>query len=413
MKKSIAIIGIVLLMGSLVFAGGGGETGPKVVYWSMWSESEPQAMVIKEAVEAYEKETGVNVQIEFKGRNGIREGLEPALEAGQEIDLFDEAIDRVSINWGKYLLDLEDVAADYIVDHANAGLVAAGRNLHSTGNLHVIPYQATTWGWWYNKDLFEQAGITSTPKTWAEFEEVCAKLVAAGITPITMDDAYATANLGWHLSRYIGEEAIIDLVNGEGVSWDDPQVVAAIEEFEDFASKGYFSDYVATNVFPQGQNTEFGLGEAAMCANGAWLPNEIKGVVGPDFNWGYFAYPTVPGGVEPITTNYLGCQAFAINKDSKVPNEALALAIAISTGENDLKMSQSALTIPADSQNTEWPVQLAELREAFNATTAGTNWAAGLESNPDVTPTIKDNTIRLMSGQISADDFINTLLAAY
>ena len=413
MKKALAILALVLLLAPALFANGESEAkGPTVVYWSMWSEGEPQAIVIEQAIEKFEDETGINVQLEFKGRNGIREGLEPALEAGQNIDLFDEAIDRVSVTWGKYLANLEELAADYIPDHASKGLVAAGRSLHASGELHVIPYQGTTWGWWYNKDLFAKAGITSTPTTWAEFEAVCEKLVKAGITPITMDDAYATANMGWHLSRYVGEAGVNELVNNKD-AWDNPLVIQAIEEFEEFATKGYFSKSIATNVFPGGQNTEFGMNEVALNANGAWLPNEIKGIVAPDFNWGYFAYPVVEGGVEPITTNYLGCQAFAVNKNSQVKEEAVALAIAIATGENDLAMSESALTIPADLQNTEWPKQLAELRVAFNNTTVGSNWAAGLENNPDLTPVIKDNTIKLMSGQITAKQFLDTVKAGF
>ncbi|MFI3256977.1 MAG: ABC transporter substrate-binding protein [Spirochaetales bacterium] len=412
MKKFAFIAACVALCLVVVSCGGGqSESATKVVYWSMWSESEPQAIIIKDAAKSFEEETGIAIQIEFKGRNGIREGLEPALESGQTIDLFDEAIDRVVLTWGPYLLDIEDMAGDYVVNHANAGLVAAGRDYDTQGRLLVVPYQATTWVWWYNKDLFAKAGITSVPTTWAEFEAVCQKLVNAGITPITMDDAYATKNLGMHLSRYIGQDNILDLVNGTGtIKWNDPQVVAALKSFEEFAAKGYFSSFVATNVFPAGQNTEFGLGEVAMNANGAWLPNEIKGITGDNFNWGCFAYPTVPNGAEPITTNYLGCQAFGVNVNSKVPQEALDFAIYVSTGERDLAMSAAALTIPADSQNTEWPVQLAELREAFNSTTEGTLWASGIEMNTDLTPVIKDNTIKLMSGQITADQFVQILL---
>ena len=58
---------------------GGDKGGDKLVYWSMWSEEEPQAKVIKEAVEKYTEDTGVKVDVQFKGRNGQREGLQPAL----------------------------------------------------------------------------------------------------------------------------------------------------------------------------------------------------------------------------------------------------------------------------------------------------------------------------------------------
>ncbi|MFF7995854.1 extracellular solute-binding protein [Kitasatospora xanthocidica] len=37
---------------------------------------------------------------------------------------------------------------------------------------------------YYNKDDFAKAGIASAPTTWSEFMDACAKLKAAGLTPI-------------------------------------------------------------------------------------------------------------------------------------------------------------------------------------------------------------------------------------
>ena len=83
------------------------STGDKLVYWSMWDAAEPQAQAIAQSIEAFTAETGIEVDVQFKGRTGIREGLQPALDAGTNIDLFDEDIDRVNVTWGSYLLDLD------------------------------------------------------------------------------------------------------------------------------------------------------------------------------------------------------------------------------------------------------------------------------------------------------------------
>ena len=102
--------------------------GTGLVYWSMWESTEPQGQVIKEAVDRFSADTGVAVDVQFKGRTGIREGLQPALDAGTNIDLFDEDIDRVNTTWGAYLMDLEELAkaADYDAT-ANASLMEACR----------------------------------------------------------------------------------------------------------------------------------------------------------------------------------------------------------------------------------------------------------------------------------------------
>ena len=73
-----------------------------IVYWSMWEEDEPQADVIREAAEAYEEATGISVEIQWKGR-GIRSLIEPALDAGEQIDLFDEAYYAGTVGAGEEL----------------------------------------------------------------------------------------------------------------------------------------------------------------------------------------------------------------------------------------------------------------------------------------------------------------------
>ena len=245
-----------------------------LVYWSMWEATEPQGQVIQEAVDAYTEQTGVKVDLQFKGRTGNREALQPALDGGTQIDIFDEDIDRVNGMYGKYLLDLEDLAKDNDYEAtANAGLMAACRDAGG-GTLKTIPYQPNVFAFFYNKDLFEQAGITEEPKTWDEFKDVCQKLKDAGITPMTMDDAYATCVIGYHLARLVGEDKVKEIVT-EG-EWDDPAVLQMAQDIEELASNGYYSEMVGSNVWPAGQNTELALGTAAMYLNGSWLPNEVK-----------------------------------------------------------------------------------------------------------------------------------------
>lgn len=378
-----------------------------LVYWSMWEATEPQGQAIKEAVDAYSAETGIPVQVEFKGRTGIREGLEPALAAGQQIDLFDEDIDRVNSAFGKYLMDLEELSAsnDYEAT-ANAGLMQACRDAGG-GTLKSIPYQPNVFAFFYNQDLFDQAGITAVPTTWSEFLDVCQKLKDAGITPMTMDDAYATCLIGYHLGRLVGEDGVRAIVT-EG-KWDDPAVAQMAKDFEELASKGYFSELVGSNVWPAGQNSELAVGDAAMYLNGSWLPNEVKDIAGEDFNWGCFAYPALDGGKTGTESNNFGAQVFGINKDSKMSAEAFGLIMKITKGEYDQKLSEMSIGIPADSTNSEWPSLVACAKPVMDGSTNRYTWAVGVEANEDMTPIIKENFIKLIAGSCTADEFVQTM----
>ena len=73
--------------------------------------------------------------------------------------MFDEDVNRVNGSWGKYLLDLEDMAKDYESEHGNETLFKIARNAYGQTHdgddaLHSIPYQPSIFGFFYNKTLF-------------------------------------------------------------------------------------------------------------------------------------------------------------------------------------------------------------------------------------------------------------------
>lgn len=381
--------------------------GGTLVYWSMWEATEPQGQAIQKAIDAFTAETGIKVDAQFKGRTGIREGLQPALDAGTNIDLFDEDIDRVNKTWGQYLLDLEDLAkaADYEAT-ANAGLINACREV-GDGTLKSIPYQPNVFAMFYNQDIFDEAGVTAVPTTWAELDAACAKIKEAGYVPITDDDAYITCLFGYHMCRLVGYERTSEIVkNGE---WDDPAVLQTAEAFEDFAKKGYFSEDIASNVWPAGQNMELAGGTAAMYLNGSWLPNEVKDMAGDDFNWGCFSYPAVEGGKDGTNASNYGAQVFAINKNSKNAEAAFQLICKITKGEFDKVLAEESNGIPADTSNTEWPAMVKCAQPVMEQLTVRYPWAAGAEDNADMTPIIKENMLKLVGGSISAQEFVDAL----
>ena len=378
-----------------------------LVYWSMWEATEPQGQVLKEAAEAFTAETGIPVDVEFKGRTGIREGLQPALDAGTNIDLFDEDIDRVNKTWGDYLLDLEELAkANDYEKTANAGLINACREVGG-GTLKSIPYQPNVFAMFYNQEIFDKAGVTEVPKTWEELDAACAKIKEAGFTPITSDDAYILSNFGYHLSRINGYEKASEIVK-EG-KWDDPSVLEVAKAYEDFAKKGYFSEQIASNVWPAGQNQELALGTAAIYLNGSWLPNEVKDITGEDFSWGCFSYPAVKGGKDGVEASNYGAQVFAINKKSKKAEDAFKLIQFFTKGKFDEKLSQESLGIPADSDNKDWPKQLANVRPVMEELKTRYPWAASAEDNVDMTPILKENFMKLCGGSITAEEFVANL----
>ncbi|WP_428770390.1 extracellular solute-binding protein [Treponema sp. HNW] len=409
MKKALLILSALCLGIVLVFTACSGKKAEKakLVYWTMWNEAEPQGMVIAEAVAAFTKETGIQVEVNFNGRE-IRKTLQPALDAGETIDLFDEDIERVLNAWGKYLLPLDEYAAKaYSTTGGKAYNTVVNKTLYNLakelggGSVKNIPYQPSAFVTLYNKDLFAKAGITGTPKTWSEFLEACEKLKAIGIPAITVDDAYMACFFGYNMDRLVGEAETLKMVNNK--DFTGPQVLEFGKIWENMAKKGYISPKAASNIWPAGQVEEMAVSKVAMYLNGTWLPNEIKAQA-PNLNWGAFAWPAMSAKGDGIEANNYGCQSFGINKNTKYPEEAFRLIVWLTTGEWDERLAEESIGIPAGN-NTAWPSQLAEAKVIVDNTTNRLDWAVGMENDPEINAKIKENFAKLIKGDLNAEGF--------
>jgi raffinose/stachyose/melibiose transport system substrate-binding protein len=408
MKKRI-ILAVVVTAAILGLAGcsrSKSDGGAKLVYWSMWNETEPQGQVIARAAEAFTKETGIAVDINFNGRE-IRKTLQPALDAGETVDLFDEDIERVANTWGNYLLPLNEyVSKPYSTtggkpygDVINKTLLDLARQLGG-GQIKNIPYQPSAFVTMYNKDLFEKAGIASPPKTGDELLDACAKLAAIGITGLTVDDAYMAAFFGYNMDRLAGSDVTLAMVRDN--DFTGPQVLAFGRLMEMMVKNGYFSQKAASNIYPAGQVEEIATGRVAMYLNGTWLPNEIKGNA-PNMRWGAFAWPAMGSGDGPEANNF-GSQSFGVNKNTKYPAEAFQFIVWLTTGEWDATLARESIGIPMGNDSA-WPDALAEAKAAVDSTTKRLPWAVGMEDSPDINAKIKENLAKLIMGSFNADQF--------
>lgn len=377
------------------------EDGAELVYWSMWGETEPQAIAIQEAIDAFTDETGVDVEVQYGARE-TRKTLQPALDAGETVDIFDEDIERVNNTWGNYLMDLTDLyAASGLEGQLNATLMNLAKEIGG-GTLKSVPYQPSTFIVMYNKDIFEEAGVTAVPKTWDEFLAACEAIKAAGKIPLTVDDAYMAAFFGYMMDRTVGAEKTVALADSK--AFDDEAVLKTAEAIQVLVEKGYIDPKAAGNVWPAGQ-TDIANGSVAMYLNGTWLPNEIKNQAPADFNWGSMALPgPIADGGNGGEANHFGSQCFAINKDTAYPNAAMAFIKWMVSGEWDQRLADESMGVPMANDAT-WPAQLADAKVVLDNTTVRLPWAVGMENDADVNAKIKTNLAKMIEGSLDAAGF--------
>lgn len=420
-KSQVILITAVLLI-LTVFSGctkkeeavAGAEV-KNLTYWSMWNESEPQAMVLKEAINEFETlNPGLKVAIQWNGRE-IRKTLQPALDAGTQIDIWDEGVELLTRSWQSYALNLDpyfektypSTNGKAFKDTIIGSLQNLAKDLSTDGSIYAVPYQPFVVVSFYNKDHFDKAGISGVPETWAEFLDACAKLQAAGFTPVTIDDAYMDLPIGMHLNRIFGDSKMVEALAKDrtGKLWDDPKVLQAAKDFEALAP--YMSPQTEGNKWPAGQQEVATDQVSIYITNGTWLPNEVMGTTGPDFRWGQFAYPAATNGVS-TSGGIFGAQGFSINKDVAYPDEAFGLVAHLTTGKWDKELSAKTYGAPMDT-SIAWPVQIEECKTVFANLDTYIPWSGGLAEDADAFPIIKAEFTRLIAGKATAEQFIQNV----
>ncbi|MFD0633728.1 extracellular solute-binding protein [Catenulispora yoronensis] len=194
------------------------------------------------------------------------------------------------------------------------------------GNVYIPPTNSQIIPMvFYNKTLFAKAGISAPPKTWAEFLDVCAKLKAAGTTPIELgggDPFSASMPLSgilsadvlgkdpkWLQERYAGQ-----------VKFSDANVQAAVAKYRTLVKNKYFEDG-ALGVKYADSITDFTSGKTAMYMMGSWFLGSVPKDHADDF--GSFLTPTDDGSlVVPFAVG----GSMAISAKTAAPDKATAFA---------------------------------------------------------------------------------------
>ena len=428
MKNSKLLRIVALLLAMLMLVGcssnapatptdnAGSASGDPIVleYWSSWSETESQALVLKAAAQSFmDKHPNVKINFTFNGRDN-RKLVVSAIEAGTQIDLMDANIDNVVKLWGENIKDVSEYM-EKTYDTTNGKpysecVIPSMAQLSSDlfgGKTMCVPYIPQAFMIFCNKNIFDEVGITSYPQTWDEFMDACEKIKAAGYIPITTDSNYATSWVGYYMSRLIGTDRVAEIVADRAAFKAEPGVLETAKAIEEMAQKGYFDPNIASNVYPAAQQ-DMVIGEnIAMYINGTWLPNEVSATTADTYKWGSFAFPEVPGGVEGTEAGCYSTYAIAINKDcdDAATQMAFEFIVHITTGEWDQAFCDQANAIPMGIDAT-WPSNLADAQAVLNAYTKRYPSQTALIVNSDSKTIIAEACLKLMAGTITAEQFV-------
>ncbi|GAA3938827.1 ABC transporter substrate-binding protein [Microbacterium soli] len=380
-------------------------TGPGKAYWD------------DAAAAFHEENPDITIEVTSIQNEDMDGKLQTAVNSGDMPDIFmarggGKLADIVSADKVKDLTDLIDP------DVKSAFGEAPFSAFTVDGKIYGMPSAVLPGGFFYSKDLFEQAGITSEPTTLDELSDAVTKLKAAGIEPIALGAKAAWPAAHWYYFfslRACGQELIENLATDPDFS--DPCWLEAAENFEKFAATEPFAKGFLTTDPQEGANSSAGLianHKAAMELMGAWDVGVIASLTPdekplPDLGW--FPFPDLADGAGADGAMMGGVDGYACAKDS--PTACEDFLNFVSSKEWQEKYAVAFQTIPASQEATGAVTDpsLMPLMEAYQKAPYVALWLdTALGQN--VGNALNTSVVEMLAGQGSPEKLVETVTAA-
>jgi multiple sugar transport system substrate-binding protein/raffinose/stachyose/melibiose transport system substrate-binding protein len=348
--------------------------------WAMWISGKEDKAAWQKVADTVQTDDDIDVTIQGSPFNDYWTKLRTQLSTGTAPCIVSIQSLRAA-NYTDVLVPIDDMAKKAGLDlreYDQTGLAG----MRVDGKLYGLPYDTGPMLMFYNKDVFQKAGVAEPEPGWTvdDFEAAAAKLKAAG-TPIwgssVEDIPLESIILGYNGGRVIDADGTLDATNAkfaEGLDW-----------LSGLVKKGY-----ATEASSDGSTDDnaFVSGDVAMYSDGPWSIISQKAKVKFDLG-----VTTMPSGTDGASS-YAAGSGFGISKQCKYPEQAFT---AIRTMTNEATLTS-----------------LAEQGRAFPARTAAQQaWYdnAGIDGVEDSLKAALDKATPLPGNKES--DQLNQLFAQY
>ncbi|WP_417308076.1 extracellular solute-binding protein [Devosia sp.] len=380
------------------------------VRWLHITSIPEEVELLKNAARTYESmNPDVTIDDQFLENEAFKAKLTTLLQSDQAPDIF--------FSWGGGVMDAQVEAGVVrpigdVVDQAtldsigSAGVSAFTRN----GELYGIARDVGEVVLWYNKDLFEQAGVDpESLSTWDGFIEAVKTFKENDITPLALGgkDKWP-AHFWWSkmIVRLAGEDAFNAAAAGDASFTDEPFVKAA-EYLYELGQLDPFQQGFEAAAYGDASGY-FGDGKAAMHLMGDWDYSVMKdnsadkaGI--PDESLGILPFPTLEGGAGDPSDTLGGLSGWLFSKNAS--DEAVKFIEWFNSAEVQKDFADKSFYIPivagaADDMTNPYKKMVAEDINQAHWHALFFDQALG----PDVGGVINDLSIELAAGSISPEE---------
>lgn len=320
----------------------GNSQAPVTLKWALWDWE--ATAYNQPLIDAY-REANPHVTIEYVdlGSTDYMTMLSTQLSGGADLDILTikDIPGYANLVKQNHLEPLKNFIQEQSIDASKYG--GTVEQILVGDELYALPFRSDFWLIYYNKDLFDKAGVTypTNDMTLEQYDELARKMTSGSGAEKVYGAHYHTWRSAVQLFGILdGKQTILD---GK-YEFLKPTYERILKQQED----GIVMDYATLKTSSTHYSGVFYNSSVAMMNMGSWFVatqiEKVKSGESQATNWGIVKYPH-PEGVEPGTT--LGTiTSLAVNQKSKNKEQALDF-LKFVTGEEGAAVIASTGTIPA------------------------------------------------------------------
>ncbi|MDH6520552.1 raffinose/stachyose/melibiose transport system substrate-binding protein [Streptomyces sp. SAI-208] len=409
--SAAAGLGMTALTGCGGDSDGGSSDGTTTVEWWNISTTEPAKSVWAALAKKFEAANPkIKIKIVQLENDAYKSKMTALTASGKLPDIFH--------TWGGGVLK-QQVDAGLVEDLTDRTKPWADGLLKVTKEPYIyddkvygIPFDMGMIGFWYNKKLFQQAGVSEPPTTWGGFLEAVSKLKSKNITPIALagkekwPGMYYWAYLAMRTAGIDALQKASEDKDFTGAGFVDAgRHLKELVDLQPF-QKGFLNAAYST---PTGQAAAVGNGKAAMELMGQWAPSvQADSGKGLGDDLGFFPFPAVEGGKGAITEVFGGGGGHALRRGA--PQAAVDFLKFFASEATELELVKKTSVLPV-LPNAEKAMTDPNLKLVQAQLKAATGFQLYLDQAyaPAVGQEVNDSVAALIAGSKSPEQVAQSI----
>ncbi|SFR11618.1 MULTISPECIES: ABC transporter substrate-binding protein [unclassified Paenibacillus] len=265
---------------------------------------------------------------------------------------------------------------------------------------------------YYNKSIFEKAGIETPIRTIDQMGEAAKKLKAAGYVPMSIFAKEKWITTAFYNGLVTREQPQgFGALDQKGVKALPEAFVTAAQQMKQLQQAGLF-DANATNTNYDQASSLFYQGKAAMFVNGQWEIYSSQEKLGDQVDWMY--WPAKDEATYEKSKYFIdgagSPQGYAVSSSSENKETAVKVAAFLATKSAEYKYTQLGSPIVSPKVDKQIASNVpAMMQRVAKELLPNAKEYAQLLSNTKIQNTINDNTQNLMVDNFLVEGFVNNL----